>query len=100
LSGTFTVLGNSDVVALHSEIAQRGTTALKLMRKLLKTQGFAPTAVVTDKLPSYRAGEAITGQRTLTCRFGSENDACNASSQPVQPRGGRELRDGIFIESA
>jgi DDE superfamily endonuclease len=26
--------------------------ALKLMRKLLKAQGFAPTAVVTDKLPS------------------------------------------------
>jgi putative transposase len=26
--------------------------AMKLMRKLLKSQGFCPTAVVTDKLPS------------------------------------------------
>jgi transposase-like protein len=27
--------------------------ALKLMRKLLKKQGYAPTMLVTDKLPSY-----------------------------------------------
>ena len=27
--------------------------ALKLMRKLLKKQGYAPNKVVTDKLPSY-----------------------------------------------
>jgi len=29
--------------------------ALKLMRKLLKKQGFVPDAFVTDKLPSYGA---------------------------------------------
>ena len=29
--------------------------ALKLMRKLLKKQGYAPNEVVTDKLPSYGA---------------------------------------------
>ena len=29
--------------------------ALKLMRKLLKTQGFVPAAIVTDNLPSYGA---------------------------------------------
>ena len=29
--------------------------ALKLMRKLLKKQGFVPEAFVTDKLPSYGA---------------------------------------------
>ena len=29
--------------------------AMKLMRKLLKSQGFCPTAIVTDKLPSYGA---------------------------------------------
>jgi transposase-like protein len=42
------------------------------MRKLLKTQGFAPTAVVTDKLPSYgdalsdlgMEGKHITGGRS------------------------------------
>ena len=44
-------------------------TALKLMRKLLKTQGFVPAAIVTDNLPSYGAalndlgmkGKHITG---------------------------------------
>ncbi len=30
-------------------------TALKLMRKLLRKQGFAPSLVVTDKLRSYAA---------------------------------------------
>jgi putative transposase len=29
--------------------------ALKLIKKLLKRQGFAPTVIVTDKLGSYRA---------------------------------------------
>jgi putative transposase len=29
--------------------------ALKLMRKLLKKQGFVPDAFITDKLPSYGA---------------------------------------------
>ncbi len=31
------------------------TAALKLLRKLLKRQGFAPTIIVTDKLGSYGA---------------------------------------------
>ena len=29
--------------------------ALKLLRKLLKNQGFVPDTIVTDKLPSYGA---------------------------------------------
>ena len=45
--------------------------ALKLMRKLLKKQGYAPNKVVTDKLPSYGAalrdlnmtGKHVTGGR-------------------------------------
>src|SRR5271169_2397810 len=32
-------------------------TAVKFMRKLLKKQGFAPGALVTDKLPSYAAAK-------------------------------------------
>src|SRR5258706_13640741 len=35
--------------------------ALKLMRKLLKKQGFAPAVVVTDKLRSYGAAFAELG---------------------------------------
>jgi transposase-like protein len=37
--------------------------AVKLMRKLLKKQGFAPEVLVTDKLRSYRGqvGDRIVG---------------------------------------
>ena len=72
--------------------------ALRLMRKLLKKQGFVPDAFVTDKLPSYGAAlkiwvfpnimilvdERTTGRRILTCRFGNANDECSASSRPDQ----------------
>src|SRR3954447_7920139 len=39
--------------------------AVRLMRKLLKKQGFAPKLAVTDKLPSYGAAFRALG---LTCR--------------------------------
>jgi putative transposase len=35
--------------------------ALKLVKKLLKRQGFAPTVIVTDKLGSYRAALQVIG---------------------------------------
>src|SRR5688572_18735603 len=35
--------------------------AVKLMRKLLKKQGFAPSVLVTDKLRSYSAAKAQIG---------------------------------------
>jgi putative transposase len=35
--------------------------ALRLMRKLLKKQGFAPSVLVTDKLPSYGAARRELG---------------------------------------
>ena len=37
------------------------TAAVKLMRKLLKTQGFAPAVLVTDKLRSYGAARSEIG---------------------------------------
>ena len=51
--------------------------ALKLMRKLLKKQGYAPNKVVTDKLPSYGAalrdlnmtGKHVTGGRIDRRRY-------------------------------
>jgi transposase-like protein len=45
-------------------VVQRGrdkAAALKLMRKLLKKQGFTPTVIVTDKLRSYAAAFAELG---------------------------------------
>ncbi len=62
--------------------------ALKLMRKLLKKQGFIPDAFVTDKLPSYGAAlndlglsntmilaaGRTTGRRILTCQSGNAHN--------------------------
>lgn len=36
-------------------------TAVKLMRKLLKKQGYVPEVLVTNKLRSYEAARAATG---------------------------------------
>src|SRR6476620_6175787 len=46
--------------------------ALKLMRKLLKAQGVAPTAVVTDKLPSYGAALSDLGMKSKHITGGRE----------------------------
>ncbi len=75
--------------------------ALKLMRKLLKKQGYAPNKVVTDKLSSYRAAlrdlrmtekhvtadGATIGRRIRTCRFDNENEGYRASSHQDRRKG-------------
>jgi transposase-like protein len=53
--------------------------ALRLMRKLLKKQGYAPEELVTDKLGSYGAALRELG---LSCHHDS-----NGSSQSAQPSG-------------
>ena len=93
-----------EVLDLLVQSRRNKRAALKLMRKLLKAQGFAPTAVVTDKLPSYGAaltygaalsdlgmnGKHITGGRSNNRAENShlpvrqrEQHPCNASSEPV-----------------
>ena len=60
--------------------------ALRLMRKLLKKQGFAPKFIVTDKLRSYAA--AFRRLR-LTCRHEQglrQNNRAENSHQAVQRR--------------
>jgi putative transposase len=60
--------------------------ALKLMRKLLKKQGFAPAVVTTDKLRSYGAAFTEIG---LTARHEQglrKNNRAEVSHQPVRRR--------------
>ena len=52
-----------EVLDLLVQSRRNKRAALKLMRKLLKAQGFAPTAVVTDKLPSYGAALRSRNER-------------------------------------
>ena len=60
--------------------------ARKLMRKLLRKQGFAPTVVATDKLRSYGAAFA---EIRLTARHEQglrKNNRAEVSHQPVRRR--------------
>ena len=75
--------------------------AIRLMRKLLKKQGFAPATIVTDKLRSY--GTAIRllalsaqheqglgrtiGQKIHISRCDDESERCSGSNRP-RPRSG------------
>lgn len=67
--------------------SRRNTKAARrLMRRLVKTQGFAPAALVTDKLRSY--GSAIR-DLALSCEHVQElrkNNRAENSHQPVRRR--------------
>ena len=60
--------------------------ALKLMRKLLKKQGVSPTAIVTDKLPSYGAALRVLGLSHRHEMGGRKNNRAENSHQPVRRR--------------
>jgi putative transposase len=66
--------------------------ALKLMRKLLKSQGFAPTAVVTDKLPSYGAALSDLGMKARHITGGRVNNRGENSHLPIGLRERRMQR--------
>src|ERR687892_637917 len=66
--------------------------ALRLMRKLLKKQGFAPDELVTDKLGSYGAARR---ELRLSCRHEQglrKNNRAENSHQPVRRRERKQQR--------
>jgi len=70
-------------------LVQRGrnkTAAVKLMRKLLKKQGFAPEVLVTDKLGSYGAAKAEIGLSARHERGLWKNNRAENSHQPTRRR--------------
>ncbi len=60
--------------------------AVKLMRKLLKKQGFAPEVIVTDKLRSYGAARAEIGLSARHEQGLRRNNRAENSHQPVRRR--------------
>ncbi len=60
--------------------------ARKLMRKLLKKQGFAPTVVVTDKLRSYSSAFRDIGLSARHERGLKKNNRAENSHLPVRRR--------------
>ena len=60
--------------------------AVKLMRKLMKKHGFAPSVLVTDKLRSYAAAKAETGMSAHHEQGLRKNNRAENSHQPVRRR--------------
>ena len=60
--------------------------AIKLMRKLLKSQGFSPDAVMTDELPSYGAALSELGMRARHITGGRINNRAENSYLPIRQR--------------
>jgi putative transposase len=61
-------------------------SALKLLRKLLKKQGFIPTMIVTDKLGSYAAALQTIGFSGRHEQGLRANNRAENSHQPVRRR--------------
>ena len=66
--------------------------ALKLMRTLLKNQGFVPDAFVTDKMPSYGAALSDLGLSKQHDFGGRKNNRAENSHLPVRQRERRMQR--------
>src|SRR5271167_1914451 len=60
--------------------------AVKLMRKLLKKQGFAPEVLVTDKLRSYSAAKTQLGLSARHEQGLRKNNRAENSHQPTRRR--------------
>ena len=60
--------------------------AVKLMRKLLKKHGYAPTVLVTDKLGSYGAAKVALGLSARHEQGLRANNRAENSHQPVRRR--------------
>ncbi len=66
--------------------------ALKLMRKLLKSQGIAPDAIVTDKLPSFGAVLRDIGMKSKHVSGGRSNNRAENSHLTIRQRERRMQR--------
>jgi putative transposase len=62
------------------------TAALRLMRKLLKKQGYAPTVLVTDRLASYGCARRQLGMRARHEQGLRKNNRAENSHQAVRRR--------------
>lgn len=81
-----------EVLDLLVQPKRNAKAALKLMRKLLKKQGWAPTRLVTDKLGSYRVAFRTLGLRAEHIDDQRANNRAENSHQPVRRRERKQQR--------
>ena len=84
--------GEGGVLDILVQPCRNKKVALKLMRNLLKKQGFVPDAVVTDKLPSYGAALRDLGLTKHHDFGGRKNNRVENSHLPVRQRERRMQR--------
>ena len=82
-----------EVLEVLAQSRRNKRAALKLMRKLLKKQGYIPDEIVTDKLGSYSAALLELGLAHLHVTGGRLNNRAEVSHQPTRRR---ERRMGRF----
>ena len=75
-----------EVLEVLAQSRRNKRAALKLMRKLLKKQGYIPNAIVTDKLGSYAAALRELGLEHLHVTGGRLNNRAEVSHQPTRCR--------------
>lgn len=75
-----------EVLDLLVQSRRNKAAAVRLMRKLLKKQGFAPEVMVTDKLRSYGAARAQLGLSARHQQDQRQNNRAENSHQPVRRR--------------
>ena len=75
-----------EVLDLLVQRRRKKAAAVKLMRKLLKKQGFAPDMLVTDKLRSYGAAMGELGLLARHEQGLRKNNRAENSHQPTQRR--------------
>ncbi len=81
-----------EVLDILVQSRRNKNAALKLMRNLLKRQGFAPDAFVTDKLPSYGAALKDMGLAKHHDFGGRKNNRAENSHLQVRQRERRMQR--------
>jgi putative transposase len=82
-----------EVLEVLAQSRRNKRAALKLMRKLLKKQGYIPDKIVTDKLGSYSAALRDLGLEHLHVTGTRLNNRAEVSHQPTRRR---ERRMGRF----
>ena len=82
-----------EVLDVLAQSRRNKLAALKLMRKLLKKQGYIPDQIVTDKLGSYSAALRDLGLSHIHVTGGRSNNRAEVSHQPMRRR---ERRMGRF----
>jgi putative transposase len=75
-----------EVLDFLVQTKRNANAALKLMRKLLKKQGYAPTRIVTDKLRSYHVAFKMVGLSAEHVDNKRTNNRAENSLQPVRRR--------------